>query len=112
MVYAVMAARKLLDERHVTRAGATIRVEAWDDPRSGAVVRYNLAYVNAEIATDDNGRILGFDNSHWYPGFGTAHHCHWMGRVRENRRFLSFEHALVRFQRLLGRLKKCYGSRY
>jgi hypothetical protein len=39
------------------------------------VVKYSLAYINPRISGVDNGRILGYDNSHG------RHHRHYMGRV-------------------------------
>lgn len=107
-----MPAQKLIDERSFTRGGGVIRVEAWCHLQSGAVDRYNLAYVNEWIHPGDNGRVVGFDNSHRYPGFSSRHHAHWFGQVFENRTFVSFEQTLTRFQRLLGRLRQQYGKVY
>jgi hypothetical protein len=41
----------------------------------GKVVAYSLAYINLKRFAGDNGRVLGFDNSHGY------HHRHFLGRV-------------------------------
>lgn len=38
---------------------ATIRVETWVDTKTGEVCRYCLAYVNQNLQSTDNGRILG-----------------------------------------------------
>lgn len=107
-----MSAVKDIDQRSVTRGGGVIRVETWVDSRTGDVVKYALAYVNHSIHGGDNGRVLGFDSSHMYPGFSTAHHTHWFGSVAENRKFVSFAETLDRFQRLLGRLKRHHGKGY
>ena len=59
---------------------------------AAVVTRYNLAYINHAIHRGDNGRVLGFDNSHGY------HHRHYMGKV-ESVEFESFEATQERFQR-------------
>lgn len=107
-----MAVAKDVDDRFTTRGGGTIRVETWVESKTRAVVKYNLAYVNAAIHAGDNGRVLGFDNTHLYPGFSSAHHVHWMGTVYENRRFVSFDTTLDRFERSLRWLKRRYRRSY
>lgn len=42
---------------------------------NGSVVAYSLAYINLKRCPVDNGRVLGYDNTHGY------HHRHFMGRV-------------------------------
>ena len=101
---------KVLDSRHTTRGGL-IRLEAWMNSHTKQVVKYNLAYVNHHFPRD-NGRLLGFDNDHLYPGFTTLHHCHWHGRVYEDQKFVSFTKTLDRFQRHLMRLKRTLGRNY
>ncbi len=61
-----------------------LRREVWVDGATGAVVRYNLAYINHAIFQGDNGRVLGYDNKHGY------HHRHYMGEV-EAIEFVSYE---------------------
>lgn len=56
------------------RKGARLRREVWQS-EDGEVVRYNLAYINHRICGRDNGRVLGYDNSHG------RHHRHYMGSV-------------------------------
>lgn len=107
-----MPDRKFLDERSLTRGGGVIRVEAWIDGGSKWIHRYNLAYVNTEIYSGDNGRVVGFDNRHRYPGFRSVHHAHWFGLILDDRRFVSFDQTLTRFERLLARLKRLYGDAY
>lgn len=41
----------------------------------GKVVAYSLAYINLKRCQVDNGRVLGYDNSHGY------HHRHFMGKT-------------------------------
>jgi hypothetical protein len=43
------------------------------------------------IFNGDNGRILGYDNEHWY------HHRHYTGKV-EKVEFSSFEEIQTRFE--------------
>ena len=52
---------------------------------------YNLAYVNHLVCQTDNGRVLGYDNSH---GF---HHRHFMGKV-EIIKFKDYETLASRFR--------------
>jgi uncharacterized protein DUF6516 len=56
------------------RRGATLKEEVWQD-ENGEVLKYSLAYINPLVCGVDNGRVLGYDNSHGY------HHRHFMGRV-------------------------------
>ena len=71
---------------YVTR---TTLQTVWVD-ESGAVARYNLAYVNHSIFPGDNGLVIGFDNQHGY------HHRHLLGIV-EGVEFRSFEEQEARF---------------
>ena len=60
---------------------------------SGAeVVKYSLAYINPRICGPDNGRVLGYDNSHAH------HHRHFMGKV-SSVDFPGHEALVDRFQR-------------
>ena len=74
--------------------GGLLSYEVWGYAEKGktVVTRYNLAYINHAIHRGDNGRVLGFDNSHGY------HHRHHMGKV-EAVEFESFESTQERFQR-------------
>jgi Family of unknown function (DUF6516) len=87
------AAEKRVDETLYLsgrRRGAILREEVWYE--AGKVVKYNLAYINPRSCTSDNGRVLGYDNSHDY------HHRHFMGQVEEVE-FHGYEDLLLRFQR-------------
>jgi len=55
------------------RRGAVLKEQIWFE--DGQVVAYSLAYVNLKRCSLDNGRVLGYDNSHDY------HHRHFMGTV-------------------------------
>lgn len=60
--------------------------------KKGKITRYSLSYINFNIYTGDNGRVLGYDNCHGY------HHRHYMGN--ENAiEFLSFEDIKDRFEK-------------
>ncbi len=82
------------------------------DPSTGAVANYSLAYINHDLMAGDNGRVVGFDDRHIYPGFASVHHFHWFGRVFENLDHASYELADARFQRFLHRLKQHCGKNY
>ena len=84
---------KTIDETVVLgrpRKGAKLREEVWQTD-DGEVVRYSLAYINRAICGVDNGRVLGYDNSH---GF---HHRHFMGTA-EPVRFDTYRALAERFQ--------------
>jgi hypothetical protein len=66
-----------------------IREEVWQDSR-GEVVKYNLAFINLALCPADNGRVLGYDNSHGH------HHRHYAGG-EEKFGFVSYEKVLRRF---------------
>lgn len=58
---------------------------------SKQVVSYALAYINPLIFSGDNGRVLGYDNSHGYS------HRHYMGAITPER-FTSYEELYDRFE--------------
>ncbi len=71
------SANKVFDETVFLkrpRRGAILKEEVWEN-EDGDVVKYNLAYINPLICSVDNGRVLGYDNSHDYD------HRHFMGIV-------------------------------
>lgn len=73
--------------------GGLLSYEVWGTSANGIdeVTRYNIAYINHTIYSEDNGRVLGFDNAHNY------HHRHFKGQV-EAVGFVSYEATLERFQ--------------
>ena len=84
--------RKVVDETTQVRCAlgkGTIREEVWQDSRGG-VVKYNLAFINHALCAKDNGRVLGYDNSHG------DHHRHFAG-AEENFAFISYERLLKQF---------------
>jgi Family of unknown function (DUF6516) len=72
------------------RRGAILKEEAWFE--RGQVVKYSLAYMNPRVCAVDNGRVLGYDNSH------DVHHRHSMGKT-EHLRFSGYEQLVNRFER-------------
>lgn len=58
---------------------------------SKKVVSYALAYINPLIFSGDNGRVLGYDNSHGYS------HRHFMGVISAEP-FTSYEALYDRFE--------------
>jgi hypothetical protein len=74
------------------RKGAVLKEEVWYE--GGSVVKYSLTYINARICAADNGRVLGYDNTHEY------HHRHFMGQV-EKIEFDGYEALVARFEREL-----------
>ena len=81
-----MPERKIRDERHKIsnkRGNGQLRRETWEDEH-GNIIRYNLAYINFQLFSGDNGRVIGFDNRHEH------HHKHFMGKI-EPIEFVSFE---------------------
>lgn len=59
---------------------------------SGKVLEYALAYINPSIHSGDNGRVLGYDNSHGFT------HKHLFGVITPEA-FTTYEDLFNRFQR-------------
>jgi hypothetical protein len=57
--------RHCLDRRH-----GIYLVRKIDMDEQGNMVNYSLAYIDPTICSKDNGRVLGYDNSHGH------HHRH------------------------------------
>jgi hypothetical protein len=79
------------------RRGAVLKEEVWYE--GGRVVKYSLAYIDARICAADNGRVLGYDNTHEH------HHRHFMGQI-EKIEFHGYEELVGRFERKLHALWK------
>ena len=73
------------------RGGGILKIEAWENEK-GEIVKYSMAYINHLIFSDDNGRVLGYDNTHNF------HHKHYFGEISEISDFISYENLLDRFQ--------------
>jgi hypothetical protein len=76
---------------HLTgkRRGAIVKEEIAQ--RGAEVLKYSLAYINPRICGSDNGRVLGYDNSHGH------HHRHFMGQIKSVD-FHGYEALVDRFQ--------------
>ena len=72
-----------------SRRGAVLKEEVWFQGEK--VVKYSLAYVNPRIFGADNGRILGYDNTH------DQHHRHYRGRT-EPIQFSGYQALVSRFE--------------
>jgi hypothetical protein len=93
--------RKIIDEIDSVRCAAgpgVIREEVWED-ESGAVARYNLAFINHFMTAVDHGRVLGYDNAHG------EHERHFYGTVAQSD-YVNYEALLARFQDEVAELKK------
>jgi hypothetical protein len=89
-----MAERKVIDESHKIsdrRGNGKLRREIWVDVVTGKITRYNLAYINHQRYSGDNGRVVGYDNAHQH------HHRHYFGQVKPVE-FISFEDIEARFE--------------
>ena len=71
--------------------GGTLKELVKRELPSKRVIYYALAYINPLICGVDNGRVLGYDNSH---GFS---HKHFMGK-RSDEPFHSYEGLYDKFQ--------------
>jgi predicted transcriptional regulator len=61
------------DHPEAASARSKLREEVWQTA-DGKVTKYNLAYINHMVCRADNGRVLGYDNSH------DGHHRHFTAR--------------------------------
>ena len=78
--------------------GSILKEEVWQT-EDGQVMQYSLAYINHRICGVDNGRVLGYDNSHNY------RHRHFMGTV-EPVKFENYESLSKRFYAEVDELRK------
>ena len=72
--------------------GGTLKERVIRELPSKRVVSYALAYINPLIFSGDNGRALGYDNSHAYS------HRNCMGAIVPHS-FTSYEELYARFER-------------
>jgi hypothetical protein len=72
--------------------GGTLKERVIRELPSKKVISYALAYINPLIFSGDNGRVLGYDNSHDYA------HRHFMGTIVPDP-FTSYEELYERFER-------------
>jgi hypothetical protein len=72
--------------------GGILKERVIRDLTSKKLVSYALAYINPLIFSGDNGRVLGYDNSHAYS------HRHYLGSIVPDP-FTSYEDLYERFER-------------
>ena len=72
--------------------GGILKIEAWENEK-GEIVKYSMAYINHLIFPDDNGRVIGYDNTHNF------HHKHYFGKISEVSDFISYENLVDRFEK-------------
>ena len=75
----------------VRLGGGVLKERVIRELPSKKVVSYALAYINPLIFSGDNGRVLGYDNSHGYS------HRHYMGAITPEP-FISYEALYDRFE--------------
>lgn len=73
------------------KGGGIIKIEAWEDS-NGKIVKYSIAYINHLLFPYDNGRVLGYDNTHNY------HHKHYFGEIIPVDNFTTYQNIVERFE--------------
>jgi hypothetical protein len=51
-----------------------------------------MAYINKNVFVSDNGRVVGYDNSHDF------HYKHYLGQITELDDFETYEELVLRFK--------------
>ena len=74
------------------RGGGILKFEAWENEK-GETVKYSMVYINHLLFSEDNGRVLGYDNTHDF------HHRHYFGKISEVSDFKSYQDLVDRFER-------------
>jgi hypothetical protein len=85
---------KVIDEQFIVpfeKGGGIIKFEAWK--YKDEIVKYNMAYINKAVFSKDNGRVIGYDNSHNF------HHKHYFGEITELDDFTNYHDLVLRFKR-------------
>jgi len=73
------------------RGGGIVKVDVWENEK-GEVVKYSLAYINHLVFSGDNGRVIGYDNTHNF------HHKHYLSEISEVDNFRSYQELVGRFE--------------
>lgn len=68
-----------------------IKIEAWEN-KNGEIVKYSIAYINHRTYAGDNGRVIGYDNTHNY------RHKHYLGQISPVEEFASYQDLAERFE--------------
>ena len=85
--------KKVIDEQFIVpynKGSGIIKFEAWE--YQDKIVKYNMAYINKNIFPNDNGRVIGYDNSHNF------HHKHYLGQISEIDDFINYQELVQRFK--------------
>ncbi len=84
---------KVIDETFIipsNKGGGIIKFEAWE--YENIIIKYNMVYINKNIFPNDNGRVVGYDNSHDF------HHKHYFGVIHELDDFIDYRDQVQRFK--------------
>jgi len=84
---------KVIDEQFIIpyeKGGGIIKFEAWE--YENQIVKYNMVYINKSVFPNDNGRVMGYDNSHNF------HHKHYFGQITELDDFINYQELVQRFK--------------
>jgi len=84
---------KVIDEKFIVpfdKGGGIIKFEAWE--YENRILKYNMVYINKNIFPNDNGRVMGYDNSHNF------HHKHYFGEIYELDDFVNYQELVQRFK--------------
>ena len=84
---------KIIDEQFIVpykQGGGIIKFEAWE--YENKIVKYNMAYINKSVFPNDNGRVIGYDNSHNF------HHKHYFGETIVVDDFVNYQELVKRFK--------------
>ena len=84
---------KVVDEQFIVpsdKGGGIIKFEAWE--HRDKIVKYNMVYINKSVYPNDNGRVMGYDNSHNF------HHKHYFGQITELDDFQNYQELVQRFK--------------
>ena len=73
------------------KGGGIIKIEDWEDSK-GNIVKYGMVYINHSVFPDDNGRVLGYDNTYNY------HRKHYFGEIIPVDNFTTYQNIVERFE--------------
>ena len=86
--------KKVVSEQYPVnpkRGGGLIKIEAWEN-QEGEIVKYSMVYINHLIYGGDNGRVIGYDNTHNF------HHRHYFGQISEVIDFTNYQDLVAIFE--------------
>ena len=84
---------KVIDEQFIVpheQGGGIIKFEAWE--YENRIIKYNMVYINKNIFPNDNGRVMGYDNSHNF------HHKHYFEQITQLDNFINYQELVKRFR--------------